>query len=194
RFSRPRAGNGTDRGGGSVAPSGAVASDLANELREDDARYRAVVETAGDGIVSADADGVITSFNQAAERMFGYTRDEAVGRPLTILMPERFHDAHRAGLQRFIATGERHLIGRAVVRCQSLWRSQAIEAYAFRAVTRQTTFRRGEGLPGRVWESCRPAWIADVQLDENFPRRPAAAEDGLHAAIALPLTSGGQFI
>ena len=70
----------------------------------------------------------------------------------------------------------------------------AIEADAFRALTRQTTFRRGEGLPGRVWESCRPAWIADVQLDDNFPRLQAAVEDGLRGAIALPLTTGGQFM
>ena len=114
RFSRPGAGNGADGDGDGVVPNGAVASDLASELRERDARYRAVVETAGDGIVSADADGLITSFNHAAERMFGYTRDEVVGRPLTTLMPERFRDAHRAGLQHFVATGERRLIGRTV--------------------------------------------------------------------------------
>src|SRR3954454_21240750 len=74
-------------------------------------QLEALIETAAEAIVSADADGVITGFNPAAQRLFGYTADEALHQPLTILMPERFHAAHRTGLQRFLATRERHLIG-----------------------------------------------------------------------------------
>jgi PAS domain S-box-containing protein len=77
-------------------------------------QYAAVVETAADAIVSADEDGVITGFNPAAERTFGYTADEAIGEPLTILMPERFQDAHRAGLKRYIDTREARLIGSTI--------------------------------------------------------------------------------
>src|SRR5438105_13233069 len=76
------------------------------KLREHEKRVLAITETAPDAIVSADTDGHITYFNPAAERIFGYSSAEASGQPLTLLMPERFHSAHREGLQRFLATRE----------------------------------------------------------------------------------------
>src|SRR3989454_3305198 len=76
------------------------------KLREHEKRVMAITETAPDAIVSADSDGHITYFNPAAERIFGYSSAEASGQPLTLLMPERFHSAHREGLQRFLATRE----------------------------------------------------------------------------------------
>jgi PAS domain S-box-containing protein len=57
----------------------------------------------------------------------------------------------------------------------------------FEAATRGRSFKRGIGLPGRVWESGEPVWIPDVVEDENFPRAPIAARDGLHGAFALPI-------
>src|SRR5437667_12358831 len=73
------------------------------KLREYEKRVLAITQTAPDAIVSADSDGRITYFNPAAERIFGYSSAEASGQPLTLLMPERFHPAHRAGPQRFLA-------------------------------------------------------------------------------------------
>lgn len=83
-------------------------------LRESEARFRAVAETANDAIISADRHGNITYFNKAAERIFGYAADEVIGQPLTLLMPQRFHAAHREGLRRFLTTGERRVIGKTV--------------------------------------------------------------------------------
>jgi PAS domain-containing protein len=57
-----------------------------------EARFRAVSETAGDAIVTADQRGRIVYVNRAAERLFDRGAAEAVGQPLTLLMPERFHD------------------------------------------------------------------------------------------------------
>ena len=79
-----------------------------------EAMLRAIVDAANDGIVSADAGGDIIQVNRAAEQMFGYPTSELLGRPLTVLMPERFHDAHRAGFMRFLTTGEARVIGRTV--------------------------------------------------------------------------------
>ncbi len=84
---------------------------LEKELREREENFRVLAETVGDGIVSADGHGQLLFFNRAAERMFGYAASELIGQPLTLLMPERFHEAHRRGLERYLATGEARLIG-----------------------------------------------------------------------------------
>jgi len=83
-------------------------------LRASEERFRILAVTANDAILSADSHGNITYFNPGAERIFGYTTEEVSGRPLTTLMPERFADAHRAGLARYLATREARVIGRTV--------------------------------------------------------------------------------
>ncbi|MHB1837571.1 MAG: histidine kinase dimerization/phospho-acceptor domain-containing protein, partial [Solirubrobacteraceae bacterium] len=64
----------------------------------------------------------------------------------------------------------------------------------FAAASRRMTMERGVGLPGRVWTSGRPEWIADVVTDPNFPRGPVAARVGLHTGLALPITVGGDVL
>ena len=83
-------------------------------LRASEERFRILAVTANDAILSADSHGNITYFNPGAERIFGYTAEEVSGRPLTTLMPERFAEAHRAGLARYLATREARVIGRTV--------------------------------------------------------------------------------
>src|SRR4030095_15797701 len=56
-------------------------------LRDSEERYRALTQSASDGIVLAREDGTIESWNKGAEVMFGYTAEEALGQPLTLLMP-----------------------------------------------------------------------------------------------------------
>jgi PAS domain S-box-containing protein len=88
---------------------------LAKEaLRESGSRWRSVAEAASDGIILADGEGVITSWNPEASAIFGYNSEEIVGKPLTALMPERYHAAHTAGLRRFLETGETRVIGRPI--------------------------------------------------------------------------------
>jgi adenylate cyclase len=80
----------------------------------EEATVRAIVESATDAIVTADSDGVIITWNPSAERMFGHSQEEAIGQPLTLIVPERFRDAHRAGLARVVETGETRIIGTTV--------------------------------------------------------------------------------
>ncbi|HEV8388204.1 MAG TPA: PAS domain S-box protein [Dongiaceae bacterium] len=88
--------------------------DSERQIRLNEARFRAVTETASDAIVSADRNGDIRYFNPGAERIFGYNEEEAVGRPLTLLMPERFREAHAAGLQRYLSSRESKVIGKTI--------------------------------------------------------------------------------
>ena len=61
-------------------------------LRESENRFRTLAETASDAIITIDEDSRIVLVNQAAEKVFGYTRDELLGAELTTLMPEPLRD------------------------------------------------------------------------------------------------------
>lgn len=78
-------------------------------LRESEVRYRTVAETASDAIIQINERSEILFINQAGERIFGYKVEEMIGQSLTMLMPEHTHAAHRAGMQRHLETGKRHL-------------------------------------------------------------------------------------
>jgi PAS domain S-box-containing protein len=75
---------------------------------------RVIVETARDAIIAASEHGTITFCNRATETLFGYAAGALIGSVLTQLMPDRFHDAHRAGMARFLRTGDPHVIGGTV--------------------------------------------------------------------------------
>jgi len=77
-----------------------------------------------------------------------------------------------------------------VLRCVEVWHAPSVKVEEFEALARETTFSPGVGLPGRVWASGEPVWIADVVRDENFPRAPVAVREGLHAAFAFPILFG----
>ena len=83
-------------------------------LLESERRFRSVVQTATDAIVLADGNGNIIAWNRAAQLIFGYREEEVLGQPLTMMMPERYRDAHRQGLARLQAGGEAHVIGTRV--------------------------------------------------------------------------------
>ena len=83
-------------------------------LEESEGRFRAVLQAATDAIVGADGDGEITFSNPAAEATFGYRSDDVLRKPLWHLMPERYRDAHRKGLERYTLTGEAHVMGKTV--------------------------------------------------------------------------------
>jgi PAS domain S-box-containing protein len=75
-------------------------------LRAREEEFRRILETAQDAFVAMDADGRITDWNRQAEDVFGWPRDEALGRSLAdTIIPERYREQHRRGLERFLATG-----------------------------------------------------------------------------------------
>jgi diguanylate cyclase (GGDEF)-like protein/PAS domain S-box-containing protein len=84
------------------------------ELLEKDKRYRSVVQSAKDAILTADANGKLISWNQGAQNIFQYTEAEIVGRSLTLLIPERFRESFMDGM-RVIGSGqEAHHLGQSM--------------------------------------------------------------------------------
>ena len=78
-------------------------------LRESEEKYRHIVNAAADAIISLDEHGLVCEFNHAAEQIFGFTKAELLGKPLTPIMPPHLRDMHTAGLQRYLTTGQRQL-------------------------------------------------------------------------------------
>lgn len=84
-------------------------------LRESNARIRQIIDTAHEAVIAVDHDGRIEDWNRMAEAMFGWSRDEALGRPLAdLILPARYHDAYRRSLQRFRDDAERRAFPRTV--------------------------------------------------------------------------------
>jgi len=80
-------------------------------LKESEARYRLVHNTAFDGIIIANSQDRIIDCNDSAARIFGYNRGELIGMPVSTIVPERYREAHRKGLKRFLETGESKVQG-----------------------------------------------------------------------------------
>ncbi len=78
-------------------------------LRESEERYRIVAETASDAILTINSESRILYVNTAAEKIFGYSRSEIVGSPLTLLMPEQMRQEHKNSLSEYVRTGKRKL-------------------------------------------------------------------------------------
>ena len=81
------------------------------ELRQSEERMRMILDATADGVVTIDADGKIATFNRSAERIFGHTAAEAIGRNVGILMPPPERERHHAYLARYRKTRVPHIIG-----------------------------------------------------------------------------------
>jgi two-component system, LuxR family, sensor kinase FixL len=87
------------------------AHELAQKALEREAWTRAIVETAGEAIITIDDRGIIASFNPAAAAIFGYSPDEVIGRSASLLMPSPHREAHDGYVARYLRTGEAKVIG-----------------------------------------------------------------------------------
>ncbi len=84
-------------------------------VRSSEAMSAAVIRTALDAVISIDQEGNIIEFNPSAEKTFGYTRDQVMGRSMVdVIIPARMRDAHRRGLRRYLETGESRVLERRV--------------------------------------------------------------------------------
>ncbi|MEH2238824.1 GAF domain-containing protein [Nostoc sp.] len=81
-----------------------------------------------------------------------------------------------------------------VLRFLDMWHKASLDLEDFEALNRQTTFPPGIGLPGRVWASSEPVWIADVVKELSFSRFKINAKLELHAAFGFPIRSGNKIL
>jgi len=88
--------------------------DLNRTLEQSELKFRSVVQTANDAIISGDSNGNIISWNKRAQTIFDYAEEEVLGKPLTILMPEKYKDALSRELKRFRSTGESEYHGKTL--------------------------------------------------------------------------------
>jgi two-component system, LuxR family, sensor kinase FixL len=82
-----------------------------NELRKRESHLRSILDSVPDAMIVIDGHGIIQSFSTAAERMFGYSEQEAIGRNVSELMPDPDRSRHDGYVARYRATGKRHIIG-----------------------------------------------------------------------------------
>jgi two-component system sensor kinase FixL len=83
----------------------------AQDLRTREAHLRAILTTVPDATVVIDEKGIVQSFSTAAERLFNYEDSEVIGENISMLMPQPYRDEHDRYLQRYLATGEKRIIG-----------------------------------------------------------------------------------
>ncbi len=83
-------------------------------LKESETKYSSIVNTAIDAIITADHNSKIVFINPTAEKVFGYSRDEALGLPITDIIPERNKNKHTFSFRKVIETGDHYLVGKTI--------------------------------------------------------------------------------
>jgi two-component system, LuxR family, sensor kinase FixL len=101
----------TDPARGHPANDVEIRERVERALEASEARWRAIIDSAVDGIVVIDSRGRIESFNAGAVRLFGYAEQEVIGRNVNILMPSPYREEHDGYIRHYIETGEQRIIG-----------------------------------------------------------------------------------
>jgi PAS domain S-box-containing protein len=148
-------------------------------LRESEMRFRSVAQSANDAIIAADSGGNIIFWNQGAQAIFGYAEAEVLGKPLSLLIPPRYRDAHQKGLERLRRTGESRLLGHPIA-LQGLRRDGSefdVELSLATWQTEEGTFYSGilRDITERKWaedEICR----LNAELEQRVIERTAQLE------------------
>jgi PAS domain S-box-containing protein len=80
------------------------------------------------------------------------------------------------------------------MRCFEICHADSMETPEFDRMTKTLSFKKGVGLPGRIWELGKPVWIDNVVADDNSPRAAVASREGLRCAFGFPALVGGEVL
>ena len=109
-----------------------------------DALAEAILSTRSDAIVAADRDGLIRFWNPGAERLFGYSHNEAMSRSLDLIIPERLRERHWDGYRRVMETGKSRYGQGDVLSVPAVRKNGATVSVEFTAIMRDVTGRFAE--------------------------------------------------
>lgn len=134
-------------------------------------RKASILDTALDCIITMDGGGKITEFNPAAEKTFGYSKTDVLGKEMSeLIVPPALREAHRIGLRRYLATGEAHVLGRRIE--ITGMRSDGSEFPVELAIVKVP-------LPGPVFFT---AYLRDLTERNQLARNQAEAHEQLEAS------------
>lgn len=142
------------------------------ETRKGEQRVKAIIDTALDAFVGADAQGRITDWNPRAEEIFGRTRAEVLGRTITeTIVPPRFREAHDAGMRRFKAGGSSGVVGKR------------IQLFALRRDGQEFPVEMTIGLINAGETSFFGAYIQDISVRKQIEDELARERELLDAVL-----------
>ncbi|WKA53937.1 putative bifunctional diguanylate cyclase/phosphodiesterase [Planococcus shixiaomingii] len=87
---------------------------MKNQSNESEQKFQSVIESANDAIIVADQLGLVIQWNQGAEAIFGFSKKEVLGKNLDLIIPDRFKEAHRKGLERYYTSKSPSLMGKTL--------------------------------------------------------------------------------
>ena len=155
---------------------------MEEEVREREQHLLSVTNSAQDAIVSADNRGNIIFWNEGARKIFGYEEKEVIGKSLSILMPERYREAHAKGMRRYSETGEKRVIG------------QVVELEGLRKDGGEFPLELSLG----VWETAKGKYFSGILRDVTESRKAKqiemfrSREVALRAQVSLAFAEGGE--
>ncbi|TWP52382.1 PAS domain S-box protein [Lentzea tibetensis] len=168
-------------------------------LRDTVHQLRKIIGTAHDAFVALDGDGLVTEWNEAAERMFGWRREQMLGVSLADrVVPDRYREEHVAGIARLKATGEGPVLGRQVelsaVRKNGqefpiellVWEPQSSDVYRFNAFVRDISDRK------EAERALHAAYAREQEVVEELRRLDRTKTDfiaNVSHELRTPLTS-----
>jgi len=139
--------------------------------------YQQVVEALGDAVVICDRDGAIRFWNDAAERLFGFTKTDALGKSLDLIIPERLRQRHWAGFDRAMASGETSP-GRDLLRVSAVHKDGRRLSISFTLGLLFGPEGKVTGIAAVIRDDTRSV------VEERQLRRIFAGEDELRRALA----------
>jgi len=139
--------------------------------------YKQLVEVLGDALVVSDTSGVIRLWNTAAEHLFGFTKAEALGNSLDLIIPERLQARHWAGYKKAMASGDTHY-NSDLLRVPAVHKNGRPLSIAFTVAFLFGAERRVTGIVAMIRDDTRHF------AEERVLHRILAEEDELRKALA----------